>query len=70
MPPTRGFMKAVFGAHDDRILGFTLIGSEAGEVMAVVQAAMLAEMPFTGPRDNILTSPTMAEGLNALFSNL
>ena len=57
-------------ADSDRILGFTMIGPEAGEVMAVVQAAMLAGMPFTGLRDAILTHPTMAEGLNALFSRV
>jgi pyruvate/2-oxoglutarate dehydrogenase complex dihydrolipoamide dehydrogenase (E3) component len=70
MAPMRGFMKAVVAAHDDRILGFTMIGPEAGEVVAVVQAAMLAGMPFTGLRDAILTHPTMAEGLNALFSSV
>jgi hypothetical protein len=47
---TRGFIKSVIGARDDRILGFTMIGPEAGEVMAVVQAAMLAGMPFTPGR--------------------
>jgi pyruvate/2-oxoglutarate dehydrogenase complex dihydrolipoamide dehydrogenase (E3) component len=67
---TRGFMKALVGAHDDRILGFTMLGPEAGEVVAAVQTAMLAGMPYTGLRDAILTHPTMAEGLNALFANI
>jgi pyruvate/2-oxoglutarate dehydrogenase complex dihydrolipoamide dehydrogenase (E3) component len=66
---TRGFMKALIGA-DDRILGFTMIGPEAGEVMAVVQMAMLAGLSFTVLRDAILTHPTMAEGLNVLFSGV
>ena len=44
-----------------------MFGPEAGEVMAVVQTAMLAGMPYTGLRDAILAHPTMAEGLNALF---
>ena len=65
---TRGFMKALVQADGDRILGFTMIGAEAGEVMAVVQTAMLAGMPYTGLRDAILAHPTMAEGLGALFS--
>ena len=43
----QGFMKALVG-NDDRILGFTMIGSEAGEVMAAVQTAMLAELPYHG----------------------
>jgi pyruvate/2-oxoglutarate dehydrogenase complex dihydrolipoamide dehydrogenase (E3) component len=67
---TRGFMKAVVEADGERILGFTMIGAEAGEVMAVVQTAMLADMPYTGLRDAILAHPTMAEGLGGLFSNV
>jgi pimeloyl-ACP methyl ester carboxylesterase len=66
---TRGFMKALLGA-DDRILGFTMVGPEAGEVLAVVQTAMLAGLRFSVLRDAILTHPTMAEGLNALFASV
>jgi pyruvate/2-oxoglutarate dehydrogenase complex dihydrolipoamide dehydrogenase (E3) component len=65
---TRGFMKALLDARSDRILGFTMFGPEAGEVMAVVQAAMLAGTPYTVLRDAILAHPTMAEGLKSLFS--
>ena len=39
---TEGFMKVLVGAEDDRIVGFAMIGSEAGEVMAAIQTAMLA----------------------------
>jgi len=67
---TEGFMKALVGGSDDRILGFTMIGSEAGEVMAAVQTAMLAELPYGTLRDAVLAHPTMAEGLGALFSNV
>ena len=63
-------MKALLDAQTDRILGFTMFGPEAGEVMAVVQTAMLAGMPYTGLRDAILAHPTMAEGLSALFSEV
>jgi pyruvate/2-oxoglutarate dehydrogenase complex dihydrolipoamide dehydrogenase (E3) component len=64
---TNGFMKALIGATDDRILGFTMIGPEAGEVVAVLQTAMLGGLPFTVLRDAILAHPTMAEGLTAFF---
>jgi pyruvate/2-oxoglutarate dehydrogenase complex dihydrolipoamide dehydrogenase (E3) component len=67
---TRGFMKALVATDGDRILGFAMLGAEAGEVMAVVQTAMLAGMPYTGLRDAILAHPTMAEGLGGLFSNV
>jgi pyruvate/2-oxoglutarate dehydrogenase complex dihydrolipoamide dehydrogenase (E3) component len=66
----QGFMKALVGASDDRILGFAMIGAEAGEVVAAVQTAILAGLPYTGLRDAILTHPTMAEGLGSLFSNV
>ncbi len=67
---TQGFMKAVVSAQEDRILGFTMIGPGAGEVVAVVQTAMLAGLPYTALREAILTHPTMAEGLGSLFTNM
>ena len=63
-------MKAMLSPDDGRILGFTMVGAEAGEVMAVVQIAMQAGLPYTELRDSILTHPTMAEGLNVLFSSI
>ena len=65
---SRGFMKALIDPRDRRILGFTMVGSEAGEVLAAVQMAMLGNLPYTVLRDAILTHPTMAEGLGSLFS--
>ena len=67
---TQGFMKVLVGGSDDRILGFTMIGAEAGEVMAVVQTTMLADLPYPRLRDAILAHPTMAEGLASLFDNV
>jgi pyruvate/2-oxoglutarate dehydrogenase complex dihydrolipoamide dehydrogenase (E3) component len=67
---TQGFMKVLVGGSDDRILGFTMIGAEAGEVMAAVQTAMLADLPYSRLRDAVLAHPTMAEGLGSLFSNV
>ena len=67
---TQGFMKALVAAHHDRILGFTMIGPEAGEVVATVQAVMLAKLPYSTLRDAVLAHPTMAEGLGPLLSNV
>jgi pyruvate/2-oxoglutarate dehydrogenase complex dihydrolipoamide dehydrogenase (E3) component len=67
---TQGFMKVLVGGSDDRILGFTMIGAEAGEVMAAVQTAMLAGLPYSTLRDAVIAHPTMAEGLGSLFSNV
>ena len=67
---TRGFMKALIDARSDRILGFTAFGVEAGEIMASVQVAMIAGLPYTALRDAIFTHPTMVEGLIPLFNNV
>jgi pyruvate/2-oxoglutarate dehydrogenase complex dihydrolipoamide dehydrogenase (E3) component len=66
----QGFMKAVVSASDDRILGFTMIGSEAGEVLAAVQTAMVAELPYMKLRDAVFSHLTMAEGLGPLFASV
>ena len=65
---TRGFLKALIEADSDRILGFTAFGVGAGEIMASVQIAMIAGLPYTALRDAVLTHPTLVEGLGALFS--
>ncbi len=66
----QGMLKALIGESDDRILGFTMIGASAGEVMAVVEAAMMGDLPYTRLRDAVLAHPTFAEGLGFLFSNV
>jgi pyruvate/2-oxoglutarate dehydrogenase complex dihydrolipoamide dehydrogenase (E3) component len=67
---TRGFMKALVDTKSDRILGFTAFGVDAGEIMAPVQIAMVAGLPYTALRDAILAHPTLAEGLIPLFSSV
>jgi len=64
---TRGFAKALIGI-DDRILGFTVFGAEASEIMTVVETAMLGRLPYTAVRDAIIAHPTAAEGLIAMFA--
>ena len=66
----QGWMKAIVSASNDRILGFTMIGAEAGEVMAVVQTAMIAGLPYTKLRDAVIVHLTYAEGLGLLFAGI
>jgi pyruvate/2-oxoglutarate dehydrogenase complex dihydrolipoamide dehydrogenase (E3) component len=67
---TQGFMKVLVRANDDRILGFTMIGADAGEVMAVIQTAMLAGLPFPKLRDAVIAHLTTAEGLGLLLGSV
>jgi len=66
---TRGFLKCLVETDSDRILGFTAFGTGAGEIMAALQVAMIARLPYTALRDAILTHPTLVEGLIPLFSS-
>ncbi|HLS24369.1 MAG TPA: FAD-dependent oxidoreductase [Beutenbergiaceae bacterium] len=65
-----GMWKAVIDAADDRILGVSLFGRGAGEVLAAVQMAMLGGLPYQQVRDAPITHPTMAEGLNLLLDTV
>jgi pyruvate/2-oxoglutarate dehydrogenase complex dihydrolipoamide dehydrogenase (E3) component len=67
---TRGFMKAVVDAESGQILGCAVLGSEGGEVMTMIQVAMLGKLTYTSMADAIFTHPLLAEGLNALFAML
>lgn len=66
---TRGFLKALVEVNSDRILGFTAFAVDGGEIMASVQTAMMAALPYTALRDAIWSHPTLVEGLIPLFSS-
>src|ERR1700754_349725 len=66
---TLGFMKVLVG-DDDRIVGFTMLGAEAGEVMAAMQTAILAGLPYAKLRDAVIAHLTYAEGLGRLLGNV
>jgi pyruvate/2-oxoglutarate dehydrogenase complex dihydrolipoamide dehydrogenase (E3) component len=66
---TRGFVKALVESDGDRTLGFTAFGVGAGEIMAAIQVAMVAGLPYTALRDTVLTHPTLSEGIIGLFSS-
>jgi pyruvate/2-oxoglutarate dehydrogenase complex dihydrolipoamide dehydrogenase (E3) component len=67
---TRGFMKAIVDADTQQILGCAILGLEGGEIMAIIQMAMMGKLPYTALRDGIFTHPTLAEGLNTVFMTL
>jgi pyruvate/2-oxoglutarate dehydrogenase complex dihydrolipoamide dehydrogenase (E3) component len=65
---TRGFMKAVIDSGSGQILGCAVLGSEGGEIMTMIQVAMLGKLTYTAIADAIFTHPLLAEGLNTLFA--
>jgi pyruvate/2-oxoglutarate dehydrogenase complex dihydrolipoamide dehydrogenase (E3) component len=70
MDESRGFMKAVVDADNGQILGAAVLGIEGGEIMAILEVAMIGNVPYTTLRDTIFAHPTLAESLNTLFSTL
>jgi pyruvate/2-oxoglutarate dehydrogenase complex dihydrolipoamide dehydrogenase (E3) component len=67
---TRGFMKAVVDAETSQILGAAVLGIEGGEIMSVLETAMMGRLPYTALRDATYAHPTLAESLNNLFMAL
>jgi pyruvate/2-oxoglutarate dehydrogenase complex dihydrolipoamide dehydrogenase (E3) component len=65
---SRGFMKAVIDADSDRILGAAVLGLEGGELMSMLQLAMMGGLRYTVLRDAVFAHPTLAESLNNLFN--
>jgi pyruvate/2-oxoglutarate dehydrogenase complex dihydrolipoamide dehydrogenase (E3) component len=67
---SRGFMKAIVDAETKQILGTAVLGIEGGELMAMLELAMMGHLPYTTLRDAIFAHPTLAESLNNLFATL
>jgi len=67
---TRGLMKAIVDADTQQILGCAILGLEGGEIMTIIQVAMMGKLPYTALRDAVFTHPTLAEGLNTLFMTI
>ncbi len=67
---TRGMMKVIVNADNDQILGCAILGIEGGEVMAILQMAMMGNVPYTKIRDGVFAHPTLAESLNNLFTSI
>ena len=65
---TRGFLKVVVDSDSNQILGAAVLGLEGGEVMSMLQMAMMGKVPYTALRDGVFAHPTLAESLNNLFT--
>ena len=66
---SRGQMKVLVDPDTDQILGAAIFGVEGGEIMSMIQIAMLGKLPYTALRDAVFAHPTFAESLNNLFGS-
>ena len=70
MDETKGIMKVLVDVESDQILGCAILGIDGGEVMSMLQIAMMAKLPYTALRDGVFAHPLLAESLNNLFGSL
>jgi pyruvate/2-oxoglutarate dehydrogenase complex dihydrolipoamide dehydrogenase (E3) component len=70
MGEPRGFMKALVDAESGSLLGAAVLGVEGGETTALIEVAMMGDLPYTVLKNAIFTHPILAEALNNLFMAL
>ena len=70
MAETRGFIKAIVDAQTRQILGAAVLAVEGGEIMSMLEIAMMGKLPYTALEDGIFAHPALAEGLNTLFMSM
>lgn len=66
---TRGFMKIIVDADTHQLLGCSILGIEGGEIMSMVQIAMMGKVTYTTLQNATMAHPTLAESINNLFGN-
>jgi pyruvate/2-oxoglutarate dehydrogenase complex dihydrolipoamide dehydrogenase (E3) component len=67
---TDGFMKVIVDEQTKRILGASLLGIEADEVVQLLLTAMAADAPYTVIQRCMYIHPTVSELLPTLFAGL
>ncbi len=67
---SRGFMKVLVEEESGQLLGCSVLGMEGGEIMTILQIAMLGKLRYSVLRDAVFAHPTLAESLNNLFSGI
>ncbi len=65
---TNGLMKVIIDADTDQILGASILGIEGGEIMSMLQLAMMGKLTTRQLKETIFAHPTLAEALNNLFA--
>ncbi len=70
MDEPRGIMKALVDSDSGQLLGAAILGIEGGELMAMLQLAMMGNLRYSALRDAVFAHPTLAESFNNLFSAL
>lgn len=66
---THGFIKALVDPATEQVLGAAVLGEDGGEIMSMIEIAMMGRLKYSELRDGIFAHPLYAEALNTLFSH-
>ncbi len=64
---SRGFMKAIVDAYTGEILGAAVLGLDGGEIMSMIQLAMMGKLHYKALYNAVFSHPNLSESLNNLF---
>lgn len=67
---SEGLMKILINPETEKILGCSILGMEGGEMMSMIQIAMLGNLKYTSLQKAVFAHPTLAESFNNVFSNI
>ena len=66
----RGMMKAIVDAKTGKILGAAVLAEQGGEIVTILQMAMMGGVTYEQILNGVFAHPTYAESLNNLFMTL
>jgi pyruvate/2-oxoglutarate dehydrogenase complex dihydrolipoamide dehydrogenase (E3) component len=66
---SRGLLKAVVDAETEQILGAVILAPEGGELMSMVELAMMGNLRYSALEDAVFAHPAYAESLNTLWGH-
>ena len=66
---TRGVLKAVVDAETEEILGAAILAPEGGELMSMIELAMMGKLRYSVLENAVFAHPAYAESLNTLWGH-
>ncbi|TDE15374.1 mercuric reductase [Dyadobacter psychrotolerans] len=66
----RGMIKAVVDAKTGKILGASVLAEQGGEIVSILQMAMMGGITYEQIMESVFAHPTYAESLNNLFMTI
>jgi pyruvate/2-oxoglutarate dehydrogenase complex dihydrolipoamide dehydrogenase (E3) component len=66
---TRGVLKAIVDAETKGILGVAILAPEGGELMSMLELAMMGKLRYSVLEDAVFAHPAYAESLNTLWGH-